>query len=95
MKEFLAQNLEILRELYVKYGFFGLSFKWALGICSVIAVYLAIHFSSLMFGNNSLVVYYSLLNRKGFLESEISRLHIENAKLQKEYFELKNLEPES
>lgn len=33
-------------------------------------------------------------HKKEYLEDEISRLQKENAYLQKEYFELKNLEPE-
>ena len=39
-------------------------------------------------------VYNSLKHKKEYLEDEISRLQKENAYLQKEYFELKNLEPE-
>ncbi|BAK71766.1 conserved hypothetical protein [Aliarcobacter butzleri ED-1] len=39
-------------------------------------------------------VYSDLKHKKEWLESEILRLQRENAYLQKEYFELKNLEPE-
>ena len=57
-------------------------------------VYFAYHWVNLLFGDNSIQVYSSLKHKKEYLEDEISRLQKENAYLQKEYFELKNLEPE-
>ena len=50
-------------------------------------VYFAYHWVNFLFGDNSIQVYNSLKYKKEYLEDEISRL-------QKEYFELKNLEPE-
>ena len=50
-------------------------------------IYFAYHWVNLLFGDNSIQVYNSLKHKKEYLEDEISRL-------QKEYFELKNLEPE-
>ena len=57
-------------------------------------IYFAYHWVNLLFGDNSIQVYRSLKHKKEYLEDEISRLQKENAYLQKEYFELKNLEPE-
>ena len=57
-------------------------------------VYFAYHWVNLLFGDNSIQVYNSLKHKKEYLEDEISRLQKENAYLQKEYFESKNLEPE-
>ncbi len=57
-------------------------------------MFLSYHISIILFGDNSIEVYSSLKDKKSYLESEIIRLQKENAKLQKEYFELKNLEPE-
>ncbi|MDK2090978.1 septum formation initiator [Aliarcobacter butzleri] len=57
-------------------------------------VYLSYHTVNVLFGDNSLQVYSDLKHKKEWLESEIFRLQRENAYLQKEYFELKNLEPE-
>ena len=57
-------------------------------------VYFAYHWVNLLFGDNSIQVYNSLKHKKEYLEDKISRLQKENAYLQKEYFELKNLEPE-
>jgi len=64
-------------------------------VLSLIAtVFLSYHAVIVLFGDNSLQVYNSLKYKKEYLEDEISRLQKENAYLQKEYFELKNLEPE-
>ena len=60
----------------------------------VLTIYLSYHATNVLFGDNSLQVYNSLKNKKEYLEEEILRLQKENAYLQKEYFELKNLEPE-
>lgn len=56
-------------------------------------IFLALHFANLLFGNNSYEVYSALNDKKQYLNQEIYRLQHENARLQKEYFELKNLEP--
>ena len=63
-------------------------------ISLIITVYFSYHFVNVLFGDNSLQVYNSLKHKKEYLENEILRLQRENAYLQKEYFELKNLEPE-
>jgi hypothetical protein len=47
-----------------------------------------------MVGNNSYEVYVDLKKRHKNMEEEIVRMRNENARLQKEYFELKSLEPE-
>ena len=60
----------------------------------LVTVYFAYHWVNLLFGDNSIQVYNTLKYKKEYLEDEISRLQKENAYLQKEYFELKNLEPE-
>ena len=59
-----------------------------------LTIYLSYHATNVLFGDNSLQVYNSLKNKKEYLEEEILILQKENAYLQKEYFELKNLEPE-
>ena len=61
----------------------------------IVTFFLANHIADLMFGNNSLEVYNSLKQNRQYLMSEIKRYQLENARLQKEYFELKNLEPEN
>jgi len=64
-------------------------------ILIVITFVIAYYISHLLFyGNNSYEVYSHLQDRKVKLQNDIKYLQIENAALQKKYFELKNLEPE-
>jgi len=60
----------------------------------VFTIFFSYHVANTLFGNNSLEVYSSLKDKRIYLEEEIIRLQEDNAYLQKEYFELKNLEPE-
>ncbi|BCD60957.1 MULTISPECIES: hypothetical protein [unclassified Nitratiruptor] len=60
-----------------------------LGIVSAVAVYIGF----LLFGTNSLEVLFQLNVTQKNLERSIKYLKAENARLQKEYFELKELEP--
>jgi len=63
-------------------------------ISIAVTLFLANHVADLLFGKNSFEVYSSLNKKEIHLKDEIKRLQLENARLQKEYFELKNLEPE-
>ncbi|WP_257120182.1 septum formation initiator [Arcobacter vandammei] len=66
-----------------------------IAVLSLLAtLYFSYYVTNVLFGDNSLQVYNSLKFKKEYLENEISRLQKDNAYLQKEYFELKNLEPE-
>lgn len=47
----------------------------------------------LLFGTNSFEVLLSVRNKKAILQEEVRTLQSENAKLQKQFFELKGLEP--
>jgi predicted MPP superfamily phosphohydrolase len=61
----------------------------------IITVIFAQYVASLLFlGKNSFETYDSLKTKKVQLEEKIKFVQISNAKLQKDYFELKNLEPE-
>lgn len=64
------------------------------GVSVVVTIFLSLHVANLLFGTNSYEVYSSLKSKQNYLNEEITRLQLENARLQKEYFELKNLEPE-
>ena len=62
---------------------------------AVITVVFASYISNLLYnGKSSLSVYKALEKQKVLLEYNIKILQEDNARLQKEYFELKNLEPE-
>ncbi|MGP1579808.1 MAG: hypothetical protein ACTTH5_02125 [Wolinella sp.] len=54
---------------------------------------LGIYIGNLLFGANSLEVLLHLRNHEYSLKQRVEQLQKENAHLQKEYFELKGLEP--
>lgn len=53
-----------------------------------------VYFGDMLFGKNSLEVLMNLYEKKDYLEKEVLRLKEENAALQKEYFELIQLDPD-
>ena len=61
-------------------------------VMGIVIVVLAIYLGLLFFGPNSIEVLYELNVQKKALERNIKYLKHENARLQKEYFELKELE---
>ncbi|HIP12718.1 MAG TPA: septum formation initiator [Arcobacter sp.] len=67
-----------------------------LAILFIVATIVSANYiANLLFaGKNSLETYESLKLKKIQLEQSIDRMQKYNAKLQKDYFELKNLEPE-
>ena len=73
--------------------YLGLSLTKFLSIFTVI-VLLGFYLNILLFGDNSLEVYLQLDEYEIYLKDEISNYKHGNASLQKEYFELKELEPE-
>lgn len=60
----------------------------------VIIVMFGVYIGNLLFGKDSVEVLIDLQNKKESLKHEVERLKEDNAKLQKEYFELKELEPQ-
>jgi len=57
-------------------------------------IFLGLYVNVLLFGDNSLEVLLQLEEYESYLHHEIENYKSENAALQKEYFELKELEPE-
>ena len=53
-----------------------------------------IYIGNLLFGTNSIEVLTNVQTQQSYLKQKLISLQKNNAKLQKEYFELKNLEPE-
>lgn len=73
---------------------FGLStgkFFLVLGMIAAFIFYLGV----LIFGNNSLLVLINLEEYQSFLTDDIENLKNENSNLQKQYFELKELDADS
>lgn len=74
--------------------YFGLTtgkFLIASGFVLLLGIYMGLIF----FGNNSLSVLLDLEEHQDYLSSDIERLKVENAALQKQYFELKELDADS
>jgi cell division protein FtsB len=60
----------------------------------ILTLLFASYIANLLYGKNSYSVYKELQIKKKQLQDDIKRLQLENANLQKQYLELKNLEPE-
>jgi hypothetical protein len=74
--------------------YFGLSthkFLLAAGVVLLVGVYMGFIF----FGDNSLSVLLDLEEHQDYLSEDIEHLKVENAALQKQYFELKELDADS
>jgi len=101
MSEHLSQNEqnEHKAELYttphqgITERYLGLSLSKFL-IAFVVIVLLGLYLNILLFGDNSLEVLLQLEEYEQYQQDEIDRYKLENSLLQKEYFELKELEPE-
>jgi hypothetical protein len=89
------QDEELYDEIEIKEGFteryLGLSLgKFFLALLGVLA--LGIYIGILLFGDNSLEVLLSIEEYQDYLNTEVENLKDANSQLQKEYFELKELE---
>ncbi len=72
---------------------FGLPLgRIAVALAAVVA--LGVYIAILLFGPNSLTVLLGLEEQRSLYENRIRSLKARNAALQKEYFELKQLEPD-
>ncbi|WP_197972079.1 phosphopyruvate hydratase [Nitrosophilus labii] len=60
----------------------------------VLIIAIGVYIGNLLFGKDSVEVLIEIQNKERALKREVQRLKEENARLQKEYFELKQLEPE-
>jgi len=86
---FVHEEIESLSERY-----FGLptpKFLLAAGVVLAVGIYMGFIF----FGDNSLSVLLDLEEHQNYLSEDIERLKAENAALQKQYFELKELDADS
>jgi len=52
---------------------------------------LGVYLGAVLYGTNSLEVLFGLQEYENYLQSEINRLKTDNAELQREYFELKEI----
>ena len=87
-KEELFEEIDTSQTITQKY--LGLSLKkffLLLALVIVLGVYLGV----LLYGTNSLEVLFGLQDYENYLQDEIVHLKKENAELQREYFELKEI----
>lgn len=90
-------NEELLEEINASEGiiqrYLGISFgKFILFI--VLVIFLGVYLGILLYGTSSLEVLFGLQEYENYLTNEIVRLKEENAQLQREYFELKEISAE-
>lgn len=85
----LQEEGESLTEKY--FGLSTVKFLLASGFVLMVGVYMGFIF----FGDNSLSVLLDLEEHQDYLIEDIERLKAENAALQKQYFELKELDADS
>jgi len=57
----------------------------------IIVILLGVYLGVLLYGTSSLEVLFNLQEYESYLSNEITRLKSENAQLQREYFELKEI----
>lgn len=91
MSEILKEYDDSQKKAKKKYSF--LVFLKYLGV-SLCVVILGVYVGNIMFGKRSLDVMLGLQHQKEHLKNDIEYLKKQNARLLKEYFELKELEPE-
>ena len=70
--------------------YFGLTIGKFLLYLSIVVGF-GVYIGSLLYGNSSLAVMFKLQEYEAYLKSEIYTMKQENASLQKEYFELKEI----
>ena len=92
MNDELFDDIDHQQSLSEKY--LGLSWPKLL-IAIFLIVGLGIYLGILLFGDNSLQVLIGLEEYETYLKEDIERLKQENATLQKEYFELKELDADT
>jgi len=87
-QEELYEEIDVTQSITQKY--LGLSLgKFLLLFISVIL--LGVYLGVLLYGTSSLEVLFGLQEYENYLTNEVVRLKSENAQLQREYFELKEI----
>jgi hypothetical protein len=86
------QNLydEIDTKLDFTQKYFGLSLNRSLLFLGIVVAF-GIYIGIIFYGTNSLEVLFGLQDYENYLQNEVVRLKDENAELQREYFELKEI----
>lgn len=86
--EELYEDIDNSQSITQKY--LGLSLVKFFVLFSIILI-LGIYIGILLYGTNSLEILFGLDDYEEYLHSEIGKLKVQNAELQREYFELKEI----
>jgi len=88
------QNEELYEEIdntqSITQEYLGLSLN-KFFILFAIVIALGVYLGVLLYGTNSLEILFGLQDYENYLQDEVYRLKDENAELQREYFELKEI----
>jgi hypothetical protein len=87
-KEELFEEIDTSQTINQKY--LGLSLK-KFFLLFALVIALGIYLGILLYGTNSLQVLFGLQDYENYLQNEVVHLKNENAELQREYFELKEI----
>ncbi|MEN4045756.1 MULTISPECIES: hypothetical protein [Sulfurimonas] len=87
-KEELFEEIDTSQTITQKY--LGLSLK-KFFLLFALVIGLGIYLGVLLYGTNSLEVLFGLQEYENYLQNEVVHLKKENAELQREYFELKEI----
>lgn len=91
----MSEILEEFEDIEEKRGSKSLSFYFKILTLVVLVTGFGIYIGDMLFGKSSLDVLLNLQSIEKSLEIRVDSLRHENAILQKEYFELKDLDPDS
>ena len=91
----MSEILEEFEEQTQKRDSKGVSFYLKVFSLLVLVVGFGVYVGDMLFGKSSLDVLLNLQSEKQILERSVDTFKEQNAILQKEYFELKDLDPES
>jgi len=88
------QNEELYEEIdntqSITQEYLGLSLGKFFALLAIIIAF-GIYLGVLLYGTNSLEILFGLQDYENYLQDEVYRLKDENAELQREYFELKEI----
>ena len=88
------QNEELFEEIdttqSITQKYLGLSIGKFI-LLFLLVIFLGVYLGVLLYGTNSIEVLFGLQDYENYLQDEVIRLKSENAELQREYFELKEI----
>ena len=88
------EDFKVEEDLELTQKYLGLSTKTFL-LLATFVILMGVYIGVILYGKNSINVLLGLQTYETYLQKEIEHLKRENAKLQKEYFELKEISGES